>query len=491
VSSFAAKQMGDVWVSPQLHKELRRTYANAFHPESLNRAVRAYDKLTRVFKTSVTVPESLTRHGAGALFGGVTGGLLGGNIESAAIGAGLGAAGAHFSKGAMIPGYPAYHFRNNMSDFMLMSYNGRFNPGTVVSDGLKAASRKGKINIGGQMGEVSAEYISQLARAHGITYGEVAAFAQSRIGTFLEDSRRMGYFVDRLKRGYSPFQASLETKRVLFDYGQLSDFERTYMKRVAPFWSWVRNIVKLSAEQMTRSPAMISHQLRLSQSGVPSGDLPDWVRGRLPIALEPDKATGEERYLLGLGLPVEDMADMLDVSGGFQEWVSQFAFKVNPLLKTAIGAPSVMSGQEADGFWDEVIGRRKWPSKFGNLGKMVPESLHDKWGIRRKTDRRTGEQYYTLDADYSWALQQVLNRFYTSLVKYTDPRKPDSVRIMSYLTGADVAHVDRARERKRKIEEQKRRKINSAVRRGDVATGQYIYKTRQSTLTDADIDDLR
>ena len=491
VSSFAAKQMGDVWVSPQLHKELRRTYANAFHPESLNRAVRAYDKLTRIFKTSVTVPESMLPRTAGALFGGVVGGLVGGDIKSAALGAAAGFGAAHLAKGTWIPGFPAYHFRNNMSDFMLMSYNGRFNPGTVVNDGLKAASRRGTINLGGTLGEVSAEYVSRMARAQGITYGEVAAFAQSRIGTFLEDSRRMGYFVDRLKRGYSPFQAGLETKRVLFDYGQLSDFERTYMKRVVPFWSWVRNIVKLTADQMIRSPAMISHQMRLSQGDVPSGDLPDWVRGRLPIALDPDKATGEERYLLGIGLPVEDMADILDVSGGFQEWVSQFAFKVNPLLKTAIGAPSVMSGQEADGFWDEIIGRQKWPSNFGNLGEMVPESLHEKWGIRLRTDKRTGEKYYTLDADYSWMLKQVLNRFYTSLVKYTDPRKPDSVRIMSYLTGADVAHVDRARERKRKIEEQKRRRINAAVRRGDIATGQYIYKTRQSTLSKADIDALR
>ena len=478
VSDFAHKALGDAWVSPQLHRELRRTYTRAFQPEALNAAVRSFDKITRFFKTSVTVPESFSKYIGGAVAGGVVGGLVGGDLKSALIGSavGMGAAGA--LKNSWIPAFPAYHFRNNMSDFVLMGYNGKFNPAAVLEDGFRAASGKGLIDCGKALGMLPAEEVHRMARAYGITWGEVQAFAQSRIGTFAEDARRMGYFVDRLKTGFSPFQAAMETKRVLFDYGQLSDFERGLMRRVIPFWSWQRNIVKLSVEQLMSNPAIIKHQLRLAAPSVSRSDVPSWIKGRMPIALAPDKQTGEERFLTGIGLPVEDLADLLDGTGGFNDWVKQWAFKINPSLKAMMGFPALSSEEAGAGFWDRLIGLKDYPSTFGKLGEYVPEALHDKFGIRKVEDRKTGAEYYTVDPHWEFVFSTIANRFFRTAVKYSDPRRDDGERMVDFLTGARIDSFDTQRTKDRERRRREDALLAKSRRRGDVWIKEIPIKRR-------------
>jgi len=449
VSGFAFKRLSpeafpgavrkELWIAPELHRELRRTYTRMFQPESLNRVVRAWDKMTKAFKTFVTVPES----------------WLPGKLK-------------------YIPIWLSYHFRNNMSDFMLMSYNGAFNPKTVVRDGVRVAMGRGKVWCGKHLGELSADEVRRMAIAHRITWGETKVFAQSKIGMFLEDSRRLGYFVDRLQRGYSPFQAAMDTKRVLFDYGALSDFERTYMKRIIPFWSWLRNITKVSATQILRHPAILKHQLRLRQGNVPNSELPPWIRGRLPIALDPDKRTGEEQFLMGLGLPIEDVADLLDTDGGFKEWAQQFVFSLNPGIKLLGG-----------------IGKKDYPQHIGSLGALVPENMRARWGIRKKRDKRTGKTYYTIDADRAWILQNALTRFYSTLRRVADPRKPGKWRMISYLTGIDIVSFDRRAERRRSEARAKWKRIFAAQKVGDAAVGKYIYRPQGSLMSDAEYSRLR
>ena len=500
ISSPLAKRMGNVFVSPELQSEMRRMYTHAMMPDHASSIVRGIDKVHSIFKLSVISPESfplIGRHLGGAMVGATVGGVTTGEWSGAIGGAGAGFLGSvALSKaggwlGSMkIPGWPAYHARNFTSDFVLMGYNGKFNPARVLSDGFKGIRKKGLVDLGEGV-KISGAKLSRLARAHGVTFGEIAdATGQHAMAGQMENMRRMGYFADRMREGYSPFHAAQETKKVLFDYAEMSEFERTYMKRIIPFWSWLRSSVRRNAIQLMDKPAIVKHQMRAVQQSSDIEGIPEWYRGRMVAQLSPDTQTGEERFLTGIGLPIDSFAELLDYEGGFKSWVRSMTFSMSPIIKAGLGVGGVATESPATGFWDEAAGRRRWPAKVGGSlddpaipGITTLTEAAREWLDARRVSRdrkmpngtTKHESYWTIDADKAWVLQQIGTRFYSTIVAATDPRKSGENRLISYLTGARVVHVDPANTKYWEEKNRKQQLLNRSIRRGDVATGQYVY----------------
>ena len=61
------------------------------------------------------------------------------------------------------------------------------------------------------------------------------------VNTAMEDHRHLAAVIARLKKGDTLDQAVSRAKQFLFDYSDLSQFEKDVMKRVFPFWAWIRN----------------------------------------------------------------------------------------------------------------------------------------------------------------------------------------------------------------------------------------------------------
>jgi len=57
-----------------------------------------------------------------------------------------------------------------------------------------------------------------------------------KVGSSVENNARLAMFIDRLAKGDTPIQASLHTKKYLFDYSELTSFEQNVMKRTIPFY---------------------------------------------------------------------------------------------------------------------------------------------------------------------------------------------------------------------------------------------------------------
>ncbi len=146
-----------------------------------------------------------------------------------------------------------------------------------------------------------------------------------RVGTYVEDNGRVALFFDQLGKGVDSKSASLHMKKFMFDYGDLSEFERTTLKRVIPFYTWMRKNVPLQLEQIVKNPGKYTPFVHAQQAveGMSSADedmyLPDWMRQEEMFVRLPDKS------LFNPDLPFQDLANIFDL----KQWVSS----TSPLIK--------------------------------------------------------------------------------------------------------------------------------------------------------------
>lgn len=74
------------------------------------------------------------------------------------------------------------------------------------------------------------------------------------VGTAIEDNARIGVFLDQLRKGANPSDAAKQVRKYLFDYQDLTTFEREAMRRIFPFYTWMRKNGALQFEQMFAKP---------------------------------------------------------------------------------------------------------------------------------------------------------------------------------------------------------------------------------------------
>ena len=78
--------------------------------------------------------------------------------------------------------------------------------------------------------------------------------AGSAIGSVVEGQARLANFIANLKLGKDPFEAADMVQRFMFDYTDLSKWERDVFKRIIPFYTWMRKNIPLQLEQLMNQP---------------------------------------------------------------------------------------------------------------------------------------------------------------------------------------------------------------------------------------------
>lgn len=93
---------------------------------------------------------------------------------------------------------------------------------------------------------------------------ENAAFQALRTGNqaLIEDPAKLALFVHELRQGRNVDQAALSVKKYLFDYGELTDFEKNSIIGLVPFYTWTRKNVPLQLGAHLMRPSRISNQDR-------------------------------------------------------------------------------------------------------------------------------------------------------------------------------------------------------------------------------------
>lgn len=144
--------------------------------------------------------------------------------------------------------------------------------------------------------------------------------AQDRIATYLA----------KRSQGYTPEAALQEVKLAHYDFANMSDFEKSIMKRVIPFYNFMRQNVPFVVKELTENPG---GKLATTIKGVNAakgdhpGFIPSQISGGIAAPLGAEE-NGQQRYLTHLGLGFEDLGSLTGPGGPLG--------MLNPLIKAPI-----------------------------------------------------------------------------------------------------------------------------------------------------------
>jgi hypothetical protein len=140
----------------------------------------------------------------------------------------------------------------------------------------------------------------------------------------LESQARLVNFLASVQSGMTYQQAADNVNKFLFDYSDLTDFEQGVMKRLVPFYTWMRKNFPLQVENLFKQPTKYGKIYR-GQNAVSKPETEE-QRALRPEYLDNAIHIGNGKYI-NLNLPYNDLQKMTSPKELFAS--------INPALKTA------------------------------------------------------------------------------------------------------------------------------------------------------------
>lgn len=407
--------------------------------------------------------------------------------------------------------FPAYHFRNAVGNVWNNYVTGTKNPevyGTAmgIQRGKKGNIRTvdgrdisydeirqhldelGVHNRGFIATDIEQAIKSELGGAKWASLSKDAKAIRigQTVGTSIENNARIAKFVDEIQKGKGFFDAGQSVKHALFDYQDLTKFEKGTMKRLAPFYTWSRKNIPLQLEQMIKHPgrykAIDTLRMNIEATNHRPEDpneyvLHDWMLENYPTRIrwnEVDMPDGTKKklpqyFMLGGWLPA---ADVWKMSAAPSQLIVD---NVTPMIKVW-GEP--LSG--VDWFtWNELdsdikqdfLGMRlnqKQIKALRNLRVLtVADELASNFGMYEKTP---------------------------SLIPNPETEKTAEETLLSFLTGIRTYTADLEKAQMRKLQELggKEREMGSKFRRQMFyGTTPKEFKGMVDELTTEQINDIK
>ncbi len=140
------------------------------------------------------------------------------------------------------------------------------------------------------------------------------------VGSYIEDNAKLGVFMDMKKKGLATEEAAAEVRKFLFDYSDLTDFERNVMKRIFPFYTWSRNNIPLQVAMLIQQPGKFSaigkarDNIERSIEDEPMDErfIPEWLREGYPIFFGRNQKNLARYFKLEGFLPSVDITNIGD-----------------------------------------------------------------------------------------------------------------------------------------------------------------------------------
>jgi hypothetical protein len=283
---------------------------------------------------------------------------------------------------------------------------------------------------------------------------------QRGLSGWVEGQVRLSALMGLLQKGYDPQQAKKMIDAAHVDYGNLTQFEKQYMRRAIPFYSYNRRMAEYVADQLMTNPGG-PYAMAIRAANAPrKSDVftPDYISEGTAIPLGPGK------FITGLGLMHEGPLDMVAMGPTPVRTVERTLQKIgssaNPMLRLPIELAtgrSMYTGRPL---------RENYQSPFpGSEAGMAANLLLS---------------------------NSPLSRALSTVRKLTDDRKDPVSKAANFLTGVQVADMSGGPER---AAEFAARKVNEQYLRDNPKFGVFetIYprKDAKGTLTPQEMDAWR
>jgi len=269
------------------------------------------------------------------------------------------------------------------------------------------------------------------------------------VGNEVEGEARMLHFLAGIRRGLTPEEAAKRTKKVLFDYENVSPTERTVLRRLFPFWTFTRKNVPYQVGKLATEPG---RQSVIAKAFATPGDQaqiekdarmwPEYVSSGLAIKVGKDQR-GDDLILWGTGLPIEDLNRVIPQKREGKSMLEELTRKnaltlLHPLAKFII---------------EEVANKDLWQDRpldqvnkiydaYGPVIDKLPDSIKDYLHFKKELTRR-GDARYTMDPTALHLVRSfILSRLYSTAGKQFDTRKDAGTRWLNNLTGMRLGSLE-------------------------------------------------
>ena len=321
---------------------------------------------------------------------------------------------------------------------------GRMGPtGSLIGDTANLLANEGGFRLGKDIVNKARDWKGApnpfgISGVFGRTTDQFAPVVAGRkLSSNIEDFMRGAQYKGLVRQGYSPEMAAEQIRKYHFDYQDLTPFEKHWMRRAVPFYTFARKNLPLQMETLASRPGAFSTPFKPAMVNRADQEyVPDYLSSGFVSPLGPEQ-DGKRRFLSSLGLPQEEAFKELQLWNGVPDLAGtamHYASNLNPMIK---GPLEQMADRQF------FSGRKLSDLKPSATGSGLASLFSDEY------NRAPLAQMFTQGISNS-----PLTRFATSLDKLADTkginsngRKPGWATALNLLTGARVTDVDLERQR--------------------------------------------
>ena len=261
-------------------------------------------------------------------------------------------------------------------------------------------------------------------------------------GTFIENNSRISVFIDQLRKGKTPVEASRSVRKYLFDYGELTDFEKRTMQMIFPFYTWSRKNIPLQLENLITQPrkyqiyAKGMRVLSEHETKTEKKYRPDYFDEMLYVKTPFKTSKGKPEYW-SIDLPPQEfnrMASERHFLSSLNPWLLLAELKLNFRTFPEIGQIQSQPLQKTRApFWVAYL-----PDKFKKVMK-------DAMIIDTVIDPSSGKKILGMDKKWVHGLQKALpflnelNRIHAQPIHIED--ESPELKWKSYRSGVSRSYI--------------------------------------------------
>lgn len=215
----------------------------------------------------------------------------------------------------------------------------------------------------GWMGDLGSLTVEEIGKQSGWKKAVRLGYFRE-FGEATEDVARLAGFMNQLRKTGDPYTAALNVKKHLFDYSELSKFEKNVLRRFIPFYTWMRKNIPLQLEALITRPGMYTGLVHAQEegatlAGVNLEEMPEWLAGSAMIPFG-ETSEGFIRYLNQYALPANDLFELLRGMQNPQDFLSYVAQQLAPHIRGFAEYPlnkQFFTGEPIDRDAQETSGR--------------------------------------------------------------------------------------------------------------------------------------
>lgn len=274
------------------------------------------------------------------------------------------------------PGWHVQNFFQNKGQNYLALGTDALKPQTDAKNVLRALNDKSHKNV--NVNGMDAKELGNLAKELGVldSFGDDVQMTNKldkvieKTGvTNIEPTARLNHWLKQMEKGMTPEQARDSVNKYLFDYNDMSEFEKKYIKNIDPFWAFHKNNARLMGQSALENNGRVNNIMRMErglQQEVPEEQQQNedsmWRDIQSQKTMTDDVSGAQYNYLY-------DQQMFPHMKNAIPTDQNSFEGKLNPLIQLGLR----IARQEGK-FGNELVGSDKTFAKDGFMDTMYEDA---------------------------------------------------------------------------------------------------------------------